>query len=324
MLTGSVFLGDRPFRIGVPCLSAISGYLALRRALPARLLEDAEDQARTFSCVPIWTAFLLVGLRIQPRAPVSAICPTRSMDPAQWLSMALRSRQRRSICPCILARPDALYPAVAASGIAGEPFPRVTLLALHRLCDTAAATAYFSRSHPVRLLGWNLCEPDGVNIKMLDRFAAPIAARFLATQIVIAVGSITPARISRFGSTWALRLTSIAGIIGSWAISELLVRTRFGEKIWRREWTELLDLLRPYPLLVLFWMIWNPHRAQLLPRSSISPPVHAIAILVASHNLVGRLGRICLECLPQPKQVRNEWPRSRRKARSRLFAPSKR
>ncbi len=87
-----VFLGESLFRIGVPCLSAISGYLLFRRGLADfDYWKTLKTKARTV-LLPflIWSgSFFVVVYAIQRQGlGFGYLLDTINATPRQWLSMA--------------------------------------------------------------------------------------------------------------------------------------------------------------------------------------------------------------------------------------------
>lgn len=290
-----VFLGESLFRIGVPCLSAISGYLLFRRGLAGfDYWKTLKTKARTV-LLPflIWSgSFFVVVYAIQYQGLGFGYLPdTISATPRQWLSMAFALEATpvnlplyflRDLMLCVL-----LSPILA---LLVSRYPHVTLLALLAYAILPLPNGIFLKKSI--LFGFSAgiyASLHGVNIKALDRYAAPIAAGFLAIAVAIAVGLYYTGPDFPLWLDMALRLTSIAGIIGSWAISQLLVRTRLGGRLGRGSGLSFWIFCGHYPLLVLFWMIWNRTGLSYYPLFYFTAPLVAIAILVASHNLVQRL-----------------------------------
>jgi succinoglycan biosynthesis protein ExoH len=77
-------------------------------------------------------------------------------------------------------------------------------------------------------------------------------------------------------------LTAIGGIFGAWALSALLIRTAPGQALSRLGGLSFWIFCAHYPLLILFWMVWNRLDSPDYPLFYAASPFLALAILVAS------------------------------------------
>jgi succinoglycan biosynthesis protein ExoH len=83
-------------------------------------------------------------------------------------------------------------------------------------------------------------------------------------------------------------VTAIAGIFGAWALSALLVRTATGQSLARLGGLSFWIFCGHYPLLILFWMVWNRFGSADYPLFYIASPLLALVILVSTHALAQR------------------------------------
>lgn len=290
-----VFLGESLFRVGVPCLSAISGYLLFRRGLKGfDYWKTLKTKARTV-LLPflLWSgSFFLLVYAVQQRGIGFGYLPdTVHATPREWLSMALALEAMpinlplyflRDLVLCIL-----LSPLLA---LLVSRYPRLTLLALLAYAVLPLPNGIFLKKSI--LFGFSAgiyASLHRVDIKMLDPYARPIALAFLATTIVLAVGLYHTGPDFPLWLDMALRLVCLAGVVGSWAVSALLVRTSLGSRLSRGGGLSFWIFCAHYPLLVLFWMIWNRTGLTYYPLFYFAAPLVTVAILVASYGLMQRV-----------------------------------
>jgi succinoglycan biosynthesis protein ExoH len=108
-------------------------------------------------------------------------------------------------------------------------------------------------------------------------------------------------------------LTAIAGIFGAWALSALLVRTAPGEALARLGGLSFWIFCAHYPLLVLFWMVWNRiGGADAYPLFYVASPLLALAVLVVSHAAARRFTPSLHAILTGRRQGRPRAPAGRR------------
>jgi succinoglycan biosynthesis protein ExoH len=290
-----VFLGDSLFRIGVPCLSAISGYLLFQRGL------DAFDYRKTLRTkastilLPflLWnTAFLVLVLAAQAGGIGFGYLPdVMNATPLEWMNLAFAIESwpiniplyfLRDLLLCLL-----LSPLIAMAVLR---YPRTVLALMLAYAVLPLPNGIFLKKSI--LFGFSFgvyAALHRVDIRRLDRFAGPVALGVLAMAVLLSLALYTfgpdfPAWLDMLRS-----LTAIAGIFGAWALSALIVRTRPGEALARLGGLSFWIFCAHYPLLILFWMLWNRlGSAAAYPLFYAASPVLALALLVASHAAARR------------------------------------
>ncbi|WP_165909363.1 acyltransferase [Shinella sp. JR1-6] len=290
-----VFLGDSLFRIGVPCLSAISGYLLFQRGFagfdyPRTLRSKASTILVPFL---LWnTAFLLLVLAAQARGIGFGYLPdVLSATPREWMNLAFAIETwpvnvplyfLRDLLLCLL-----LSPLIA---IAVLRYPRTVLTLMLAYAVLPLPNGIFLKKSILFGFSFGVCAAlHRFDIRRLDRFAVPLVLAVLAMAVALslalfAFGPVFPAWLDMLRS-----LTAIAGIFGAWALSALLVRTAPGAALAKLGGLSFWIFCAHYPLLILFWMVWNRFGSvDDYPLFYAASPILALAILVVSHAAARR------------------------------------
>ncbi len=310
-----VFLADSLFRIGVPCLSAISGYLLFHRGL------DAFDYRRTLRgkastiLLPflLWnTAFLALVYLAQSRGIGFGYLPdVVNATPRELMSLTLAVEGWPINIPLYFLR-DLLLCLVLSPLIARAVlrYPRIVLALMLAYAVLPVPNGIFLKKSI--LFGFSLGAAMAlhrVDIRRMDRFALPVTLAVLAMAVLLSValhayGPDFPAWLGMLRA-----LAAIAGIFGAWALSALLIRTDAGWALSRLGGLSFWIFCGHYPLLLVFWMVWNRLGIAEYPLFYAASPVLALAILVSSHALARRFtpalhaaltGRRMAERRPQP------------------------
>ncbi|MCV9962774.1 acyltransferase [Pararhizobium sp. BT-229] len=291
-----VFLGDSLFRVGVPCLSAISGYLMFRRGLEAfDYGKTIRSKARTV-LLPflIWNlSFLALVLLAQRQGigfgylPDAINAPPRELATLAFafegLPINVPLYFLRDLLLCILLAPVLgilikRYPlAMLAIFFVYAVFPLPSGIFLKKSILFGFSCGIYASLHKI-------------DIRMLDPHAEKIAALFLAAAVMLATALYWTGPEYPWWIDILRSLTAICGIIGSWAISAILVRSRLGMRLSQTEGLSFWIFCAHYPLLIAFWMVWNrAAHPGLYPLFYFSTPILALLILVASHNVAKRM-----------------------------------
>jgi len=259
-----VFLGDSLFRIGVPCLSAISGYLLFQRGWDAfDYRKTLRSKARTI-LLPflLWNGGLLVAVLLIQRFGIGVgyFPDLWNASTREFLSYALATEGLpvdiplyflRDLIVCII-----LSPVLA---ILVRRFPAVTLGVLFVLAILPGVmigivlkkSILFSFTFGIFLA------LNKLDLKALDRFSIAGTAATLIAAILLGVG------LYRTGPDfpWALDLArsalSIVGAGGFWLMSAFVIRSWLGQRLAATGSLSFWIFCAHYPLLVLMWMMWN-------------------------------------------------------------------
>ncbi len=289
-----VFLADSLFRIGVPCLSAISGFLLFHRGWQAFDYRKTLRTKASTILVPflLWnTAFLVLVYAAQSRGIGFGYLPdVVNATPRDWMNLALAIETwpiniplyfLRDLLLCLL-----LSPLIA---LAIRHYPRTVLALMLAYAVLPLPNGIFLKKSILFGFSFGVAMAlHRVDIKRLDRFAAPVVAAVLAMAVALslalyAFGPEFPAWLDMLRS-----LAAIAGIFGAWALSALLIRTNAGQALSRMGGLSFWIFCGHYPLLILFWMVWNRFGIADYPLFYAASPILALAILVATHSAARR------------------------------------
>ncbi|MGJ7041535.1 succinoglycan biosynthesis protein ExoH [Shinella sp. BE166] len=289
-----VFLADSLFRIGVPCLSAISGFLLFHRGWQAFDYRKTLRTKASTILVPflLWnTAFLVLVYAAQSRGIGFGYLPdVVNATPRDWMNLALAIETwpiniplyfLRDLLLCLL-----LSPLIA---LAIRHYPRTVLALMLAYAVLPLPNGIFLKKSILFGFSFGVAMAlHRVDIKRLDRFAAPVVAAVLAMAVALslalyAFGPEFPAWLDMLRS-----LAAIAGIFGAWALSALLIRTNAGQALSRMGGLSFWIFCGHYPLLILFWMVWNRLGIADYPLFYAASPILALAILVATHSAARR------------------------------------
>lgn len=289
-----VFLADSLFRIGVPCLSAISGYLLFHRGW------DAFDYRKTLRTktstilLPflLWNAaFLLFVYVAQSQGIGFGYLPdVVSATPRELTNLGLAIETwpiniplyfLRDLLLCLL-----LSPLIA---LAVLRYPRTVLMLMLAYAVLPLPNGIFLKKSILFGFSFGVCAAlHRIDIKRMDRFAVPVVLAVLAMAMLLSLalyanGPEFPAWLDMLRS-----LSAIAGIFGAWALSALLNRTRVGQPLSRLGGLSFWVFCGHYPLLILFWMVWNRLGIPDYPLFYAASPPLALAILVVTHAAARR------------------------------------
>jgi len=289
-----VFLGDSLFRIGVPCLSAISGYLLFHRGFSQfDYRKTLRTKASTiFLPFLLWnTAFLALVYVAQSNGIGFGYLPdVVNATPRELATVGLAIEAwpinvplyfLRDLLLCLL-----LSPLIA---LAVLRYPRTVLALMLAYAVLPLPNGIFLKKSI--LFGFSFgvwAALHRVDITRLDRIARPVVMAVFASALLLsfalyATGPEFPAWLDMLRS-----LTAIAGIFGAWALSALVIRTSAGRALSRLGGLSFWIFCAHYPVLMLFWMIWNRTGLTDYPLFYAASPILALAILVATHAAARR------------------------------------
>ncbi|WP_349437377.1 acyltransferase [Pararhizobium sp. A13] len=291
-----VFLGESIFRVGVPCLSAISGYLLFRRGL------DAFDYAKTIRSkartvlLPflIWNLAVLIFVCIAQGQGIGFgyLPDAISATPRELATLAFAIEAQPINIPLYFLR-DLLLCILLAPilGLLIKRYPLATLTVFFIYAVLPIPGGIFLKKSI--LFGFSCgiyASLHKLDIRMLDPHAEKISVLFLTAAALLATALYWTGPDFPIWIDILLNLTAISGIVGSWAISALLVRSRLGKRLSQTEGLSFWIFCAHYPLLIVLWMFWNKAaQPELYPLFYFSTPLLALLILVVSHNAAKRL-----------------------------------
>ncbi len=288
-----VFLGDALFRIGVPCLSAISGYLLFRRGMQAfDYSATVKSKARTV-LLPfllwngaLFAAVLLIQLfdvgigyfpdlwNATPREMISHGAAVEELPvnvPLYFL---------RDLFVCILLSPVLAFfvkrfalPTLAVLLIV-TAWPDLTLFIVQK------KSILFSFTLGIALA------LHKVNLKALDPHAAKITVAVLVSAALLATGLYFTGPEFTFELNLLRNLLAVFGAMGLWASSSILIRSRAGKRLADTGSLSFWIFCAHYPLLVLMWMVWNKGGPDFYPAFYIGAVLLSFLILIVSNAQV--------------------------------------
>ncbi|AYD02479.1 succinoglycan biosynthesis protein [Neorhizobium sp. NCHU2750] len=291
-----VFLGDSLFRIGVPCLSMISGYLLLRKGYASfDYGKVLRSKAMTvFLPFLIWNLALFgVALALQRVDITVGYLPdlwhSTSRDLATY-ALALEGLPinvplyfLRDLFVCIVLSPVLLFLMRRAA------VPVLVVLFLLAVVPELNLVIVIKRSILFSFaLGMHLALRKA-DLKALDRFAWPGSIATLVAAVALS------AAIYDTGPTfpWSVELfrnvLSIVGAFGVWMLSSIAIRSSLGQRLAATGSLSFWVFCAHYPLLVLMWMVWNRvGTVGAYPLFYVGSVVTALVILVISNAAIMR------------------------------------
>ncbi len=259
-----VFLGDSLFRIGVPCLSMISGYLLFRKGMQsfdygATLQSKAKTVLLPFL---LWNGGLFavvwmmqgiqIGVGYFPDLHQSSLRDMLTYAFAlEGLPVNVPLYFLRDLVVCI-----ALSPLLAFL-VRRFAVPTLAVLFVLAVLPDVTLVIVLKKSILFSFTLGIFLALRGTDLKLLDRFAWPGA---IAT--IVAAAALASAQYGTGPSfPWAVDLMrnalSIVGAFGFWMISAILIRNRAGQRLAATGSLSFWIFCAHYPVLVVIWMVWN-------------------------------------------------------------------
>lgn len=289
-----VFLADSLFRIGVPCLSAISGYLLFHRGF------DAFDYRRTLRTkastilLPflLWnTAFLALIFLAQTRGIGFGYLPdVVNATPREMMNLTLAVESWPINIPLYFLR-DLLLCLVLSPliALAVLRYPRTVLALMLAYAVLPIPNGIFLKKSILFGFSFGVAIAlHRVDIRRMDRIALPMVLAVLAIAVLLSVALYTLGPEFPVWLDMLRAVAAISGIFGAWALSALLIRTGAGHALSRLGGLSFWIFCGHYPLLILFWMVWNRLGIADYPVFYAASPLLALAILVSTHALARR------------------------------------
>jgi succinoglycan biosynthesis protein ExoH len=258
-----VFLGESLFRVGVPCLSAISGYLLLRKGLEnfsyGRVLERKAQSV--FLPLIVWNlSFLLLVYLMQSRGIAEGYLPdVRHPGLAEFLNLVFALNDQPINLPLYFLRD--LFVCILLSPVLAllvKRYPLSTLTVLLVLTVLPVDIPILLRKSILLSFAIGMAFAiHKVDIRKLDPYAAPVAIVFLAASAGLATA------LYQYGPHYPAWLQGIRnffillGIPGFWALSALVIRSKIGRKLSNTGGLSFWIFCTHYPVLLLLWMVWN-------------------------------------------------------------------
>jgi succinoglycan biosynthesis protein ExoH len=288
-----VYLGESLFRIGVPCLSAISGYLLFQRGYESfDYRKTLVSKSRTV-LLPflLWNLVLLMLVLLIQRVGmgIGYFPDLWNASPLDWLDHAFALNDYpvnlplyflRDLLVCILLSPLLAFlvrraPAMTLGvlfAVAVFPTLDTGLVLKHSILFSFTLGIFFALYR--------------VDLKALDGQAPVVFG------VLLVVSALLAEAMRRTGPDYpvivniARNALSILGVIGFWLLSAPLVRTSFGQTLSRTGSLSFWMFCAHYPLLVVMWMVWNRVAdASLYPIFYVAAVLLTFAAVILSNRL---------------------------------------
>ncbi|SIQ11102.1 succinoglycan biosynthesis protein ExoH [Rhizobium sp. RU35A] len=289
-----VFLGESLFRIGVPCLSALSGYLLFRKGLDGfDYRRTLRQKARTL-LMPflIWNlSVLLCVLFMQHFGVGIGYFPDLwAAKPADWADHALAAGDfpvnlplyfLRDLMVCIVLSP------LLAFLVRKAPAPVLGVLFAIAVIPQLTSGIVLKQSILFSFTLGIFLALQRVDLKMLDRHAPLGIGLVLLAALVLADPLLSNGPDYPLMLDILRNLLAILGALGFWLLSAPLVRTRLGQRLAASGSLSFWTFCAHYPLLMLMWMVWNRYiSADYYPVFYIGAVLLTFAVMILSNRLV--------------------------------------
>lgn len=288
-----VFLGDALFRIGVPCLSAISGYLLFRRGMsefdyPATIRSKSKTVLLPFL---LWNGALFLAIMLLQHFDLSVgyFPDIWNATPREIVSHGMAIETLPVNVPLYFLRD--LFACILLSPILAflmRRFALPTLAVLLLITAVPDVTIFIVQKKSI-LFSFSLgiaLALHRVDVKALDPFALPIMLLTLVASAALATGLYFTGPEFTFWLSLSRNLLAVFGAIGFWASSALLIRSRLGQRLAQTGSLSFWIFCAHYPLLVLMWMVWNKAGPDFYPAFYVGATLVAFVILVVSNTQV--------------------------------------
>lgn len=287
-----VFLGDSLFRIGVPCLSAISGYLLFRRGFDGFSYGKTLRTKATTVLVPflLWNlSFLAFAFLAQKVGVGFGYLPDVLNPPQREMATFAFALEGWPINLPLYFLRDLLLCLVLSPLLAVllMRYPRTTLLLFFAYAVLPVPNGIFLKKSI--LFGFSAgiaVALHRVDVGAIDRYASQISAAVVAAALLLSVALFA---IGPEFPVWLdiLRaMAALSGIVGAWALSDLLLRTRLGTRLSKGGGLSFWIFCAHYPLLVGLWMLWNRAGIDAYIAFYFAAPLLTITILAVTHAIV--------------------------------------
>lgn len=291
-----VFLTEALFRVGVPCLSAISGYLLFRGGLENfSYLKTIRTKSQTvllpfllWNCVFFLAILVALGLGygdgyVPNPWQASARELMTQLFAAEDFPINVPLYFLRDLFVCILLSPLLAWLIRHA--------PLLTLAVLLVVAVVPEASLYVVLKRSI-LFSFSLGIYIGLNnidLKALDRYAAAGATLLLAScaalaSVIYMTGPSLPDWVQFLRNTLA-----IFGALGFWLLSAPLIETQLGQRLSKTGSLSFWIFCGHYPLLIFLWIVWGKTGISIYPLFFIISLAVLFPFLAVSNNLCRKI-----------------------------------
>ncbi|MDD1497869.1 acyltransferase [Agrobacterium sp. CNPSo 3708] len=288
-----VFLGDALFRIGVPCLSAISGYLLFRRgwnafSYPATIKSKTKTVLLPFL---LWNGGLFVAVMLLQRAGIGVgyFPDLWNASPREMLSHGVAVEELpvnvplyflRDLFVCILLSP------LLALLVRRFALPTLAILLLLTAIPDLSLLIVQKKSILFSFTLGIALALHKIDLKMLDPYAKPLTVVTLIVAAALATALYWTGPEFTFGLNLMRNLLAVFGVLGFWVASSLLVQNRLGQRLSQTGSLSFWIFCAHYPLLVILWMVWNKGDLDFYPAFYIGAVALTFLLLIISNAQV--------------------------------------
>ncbi|PVE55176.1 succinoglycan biosynthesis protein exoh [Agrobacterium tumefaciens] len=288
-----VFLGDALFRIGVPCLSAISGYLLFRRgwnafSYPATIKSKSKTVLLPFL---LWNGGLFIAVMLLQRAGIGVgyFPDLWNASPREMLSHGVAVEELpvnvplyflRDLFVCILLSP------LLALLVRRFALPTLAILLLLTAIPDLGLLIVQKKSILFSFTLGIALALHKIDLKMLDPYAKPLTVVTLIVAAALATALYWTGPEFTFGLNLMRNLLAVFGVMGFWVASSLLVQNRLGQRLSQTGSLSFWIFCAHYPLLVILWMVWNKGDLDFYPAFYIGAVTLTFVLLIISNAQV--------------------------------------
>jgi succinoglycan biosynthesis protein ExoH len=286
-----VFLGDSLFRIGVPCLSMISGYLLFRKGVASFDYGKVLRSKAATVLLPflLWNLGLFFAVLAIQRVGVAVgyfpdLWGATARDlltqafALEGLPINVPLYFLRDLFVCILLSPILLLLLRRAA------LPVLAVLFVLAVIPDLTLGIVLKRSILFSFALGIYLALRGADLKALDRFALPGTLATLGAAAVLSVALYQTGPDFPWAVDLMRSVLAIVGAFGFWMISAIAVKSRLGQRLSATGSLSFWVFCAHYPLLVLMWMVWNRvGSVEAYPLFYVGSVVLTLAILVATN-----------------------------------------
>ncbi|WP_183755552.1 MULTISPECIES: acyltransferase family protein [unclassified Rhizobium] len=287
-----VFLTEALFRVGVPCLSAISGYLLFRSGQENFSYKKTVRTKVQTVFVPflLWNCGFIAAMVLATSVGVGdGYLP----DPLHASGRDLMSQVLavenfpanvplyflRDLFVCILLSP------ILAWLISRAPILTLTALLVIALIPELSIYIVLKRSILFTFSLGIFLALQQFDLKALDRFASLGVLLLLASSALLATaifftGPSLPDWVQFFRNALA-----IGGALGFWLLSAPLIKTQIGQRLAKTGSLSFWIFCAHYPLLIFLWILWGKADLSFYPLFFVLSFVLLFPLLALSNGL---------------------------------------
>jgi succinoglycan biosynthesis protein ExoH len=257
-----VFLGDVVFRAGVPCLSAISGFLLFSGSRTKSYGTLLKSKLFTLGMpLLLWNlALFLLVYALQSHGVAEGYFPDlRAVTIPQIFDLLLAVSDKpinlplyflRDLFVCVLLSP------LVSLVVKGKPW--IILVAYITTVVLPIHVPFFLRTDILFAFSLGaVLAIHRLDVLALDQYKSIFAIAFITCAAGVAFLLLHPALKHSPETLIASRVLSSLGVLSFWTSSDWLVRTQIGKYLIKQSPSSFWLFCTHYPALVVIWIGWN-------------------------------------------------------------------